>query len=210
MGLGATGWHRRHESCKSSCKERLLGRLFTRVSSWSRGKLLEQGHRDGTHCLTAFCGHPGSRSTMGSGHPVLEQSSTPAELMMGKRKARKEEALPRAHAGRMQRVIPGTEVAVSTAVTEAQPDLLNHRELQHLSNLPAHRACYPCSIRAMPSGKSTPMMDKRRRTRMDLSLDTEFRLCFIPSPVQDGAIYPKELLQHPKRADFSLQSFRHA
>lgn len=59
-----------------------------------KGKLLEREWRDGTHCLMAFPGHSGSRSAMGSGDPVLEQSSKPAEVMTGKRKARKEEALP--------------------------------------------------------------------------------------------------------------------
>lgn len=60
----------------------------------------------------------------------LQQSSKPAKVMMGKKKARKEEALPRTSARRMQHIIPGTEVTVSTAVPRAQPDLPNHRELK--------------------------------------------------------------------------------
>lgn len=148
MGVGATSWCRRHQE-KSSCEEGLLGRPSIR-----KGKLLEGGHRDGTHCLTAFRGHPGSRNATGSGDPVVsEQSSKPAEVMMGKRKARKEEALPRTHARRMQHIIPGTEVAVSTAVPEAQPDLHNHGKVKYLSNLPACKACYPCSTQVMPNGR---------------------------------------------------------
>lgn len=76
---------------------------------------------------------------------------------MGKRKARKEEALPYVHARKMQHIIPGTEVAVSTAVPEAQPDLPNHGELKYFSNLTAHEACYSCSTQAMPN--------RRKRSR---------------------------------------------
>lgn len=39
-------------------------------------------------------------------------------------------------------------------------------------------------------------------------LDTGFKFWLIPSPVQHGSIYPKELLQHPKSAHFSLQPFK--
>lgn len=44
----------------------------------------------------------------------------------------------------------------------------------------------------------------------DISLNTAFRLCLVLSPVHHSPIYPKELLYHPKRADFSLQPFRRA
>lgn len=84
--------------------------------------------------------HPGSSNDTGSRDPVLEQSSKPAEVMTGKRKAGKEEALPHTHARRMQHIIPGTGMAVSTAVPEVQPDLPHHRELKYLSDLPAQNS----------------------------------------------------------------------
>ena len=46
----------------------------------------------------------------------------------------------RIHARRMQHVIPGTQMAVSTAVPKAQPDLPHHRELKYLSDLPAQNS----------------------------------------------------------------------
>lgn len=145
MGLGATSWHRRRRIReKSSCEEEL--------KTLHKGKLLEAEHRDGTHRLTAFCWHP---SSTGSGDPVLEQSSKPTEEMTGKRKARKEEALPRAHARRMQRVIPGTEVAVSMAVSEAQPDLPYHGELKYLSDPPTCEARYACGTQTMGEREKT-------------------------------------------------------
>lgn len=88
----------------------------------------------------AFHWHLGSSSDTVNRDPVLEQSSKPAEMMTGKRKARKEEALPRAHARRMQHIIPGTGKAVSKAVPEAQPDLPHHRVLKYLSDLPARNS----------------------------------------------------------------------
>lgn len=99
----------------------------------------------------------GIRNTTGSGDPVSEQSSKPEEVITGKRKARKEETLPHAHARRMQHIIPGTEVAVSTAVPEAQPNLPKHRELKYLSNVPACEASYPCGTQAM--------LNKRKHSR---------------------------------------------
>lgn len=88
------------------------------------------GHRDGTHHLTVFRGQLGSRNATVSGDPVSKQSSKPADVMRGKRKARKEEALPCTRARRMHHIIPGAEGVVSTAVPKAQPDIHNHGELK--------------------------------------------------------------------------------
>lgn len=139
-----------HRECEEGAwSHRLVQEASGRSLLVRRGCLEEDGHRDGTHHLMAFCGHLGSRTTMRSGDPVSEQSSKPAEMMMGKRKARKEEALPRAHARRMQHIIPGTEVGVSMAVPGVQPDLPDHVELKHRLNLPACEARCPRSARAM-------------------------------------------------------------